>query len=515
MSKTYTYARNMLANWSGYIANLLVAFFLSPFIVHSLGNSAYGVWSLLISLTGYLGLIEMGVMNGTGRYINYYLGRKEPQKVSYIVNTSLAFYCAVSVLLILAALAFSASLSQLFPKIPPKLAQQAQIALPIIAANIFFGFITATFRQMLVANERFDLQNLADIVVLGLRTIGVVAVLSAGYGFVSLAAIHVVTNLAGCVILFFVARWRGPQVNFGLRYVTSGTFKQLFNFGIFAFVGDLGEQVIYYTDSVVIGVLLGAAPIAFYNIGFILIDHGRKLIWQVSRVFFPDILQSGGRDKFDELRWLLKKSTRISMVLAVPLLVGFLTLGKEFITLWMGPEYRESAIILSILSISQFGATASRGCASVLIALGRVKTRAVISTMEACANLVLSIVLVTVFDLGIKGVAIGTTVPMLFFRGIVLPAYTCRLLNLGIIEFANTTFCRWLMAAVLFGIPCLVVANLPIAHSWPAFSVKVLVLSALYVPIGFFVSIDPDDRKKLLGMRRKPSEALCQKSTRL
>ncbi|MEA3458235.1 MAG: MATE family efflux transporter [Candidatus Thermoplasmatota archaeon] len=154
MSKTYTYARNMLANWSGYIANLLVSFFLSPFIVHSLGNSAYGVWSLLISLTGYLGLIEMGVMNGTGRYINYYLGRKEPQKVSYIVNTSLVFYCAVGVLLLLAALAFSASFSQLFSKIPPQLAQQAQIALPIIAVNILFGFVAATFRQLPILKSR-------------------------------------------------------------------------------------------------------------------------------------------------------------------------------------------------------------------------------------------------------------------------------------------------------------------------------------------------------------------------
>ena len=71
MSKSRIYARNLGANWIGYGANLAVMFFMSPFVVHSLGNARYGVWTLLTSLTGYLGLVDIGVRGGTGRYINY------------------------------------------------------------------------------------------------------------------------------------------------------------------------------------------------------------------------------------------------------------------------------------------------------------------------------------------------------------------------------------------------------------------------------------------------------------
>ena len=38
--------RNLLANWSGLVAEVLVAFFLTPFIISHLGTAAYGVWSL-------------------------------------------------------------------------------------------------------------------------------------------------------------------------------------------------------------------------------------------------------------------------------------------------------------------------------------------------------------------------------------------------------------------------------------------------------------------------------------
>ena len=46
MSKARIYARNLAANWIGYGANLVVMFFLSPFVVHSLENAGHGVWFL-------------------------------------------------------------------------------------------------------------------------------------------------------------------------------------------------------------------------------------------------------------------------------------------------------------------------------------------------------------------------------------------------------------------------------------------------------------------------------------
>src|SRR5580765_5542459 len=55
------YLRSLVTNWVGYAANVVVAFFLSPFIVHTLGDSGYGVWSLLMSIVGYVGLIDLGV----------------------------------------------------------------------------------------------------------------------------------------------------------------------------------------------------------------------------------------------------------------------------------------------------------------------------------------------------------------------------------------------------------------------------------------------------------------------
>ena len=66
MSRARIYARNLAANWIGYGANLLIVFFMSPLVVHTLGDVRYGVWSLMMTMTGYLGLVEIGTRGGLG-----------------------------------------------------------------------------------------------------------------------------------------------------------------------------------------------------------------------------------------------------------------------------------------------------------------------------------------------------------------------------------------------------------------------------------------------------------------
>jgi O-antigen/teichoic acid export membrane protein len=61
MSRARVYLRNITANWVGYGLNLVVMFFMSPFVVHTLGDERYGVWALLVTLTAHMGLQQGGM----------------------------------------------------------------------------------------------------------------------------------------------------------------------------------------------------------------------------------------------------------------------------------------------------------------------------------------------------------------------------------------------------------------------------------------------------------------------
>ena len=59
---------NVLSNWTAFAFAAVTSFFLAPFIVHRLGDSAYGVWALIGSLVGYMGLLDLGVRSAVMPY---------------------------------------------------------------------------------------------------------------------------------------------------------------------------------------------------------------------------------------------------------------------------------------------------------------------------------------------------------------------------------------------------------------------------------------------------------------
>ena len=59
MIRWVTVLRNIFSNWASYLVTAVVGFFLAPYVVHQLGNTGYGLWTLVLSLTGYFGLLTL------------------------------------------------------------------------------------------------------------------------------------------------------------------------------------------------------------------------------------------------------------------------------------------------------------------------------------------------------------------------------------------------------------------------------------------------------------------------
>src|SRR5262249_49102474 len=80
--------RNVLSNWTSYVVTALVGFGLTPVVVHSLGNTGYGLWTLVVSMTGYFGLLDLGIRSSVGRFVTRYIALKDDEGANRIVSTA-------------------------------------------------------------------------------------------------------------------------------------------------------------------------------------------------------------------------------------------------------------------------------------------------------------------------------------------------------------------------------------------------------------------------------------------
>src|ERR1700686_490267 len=109
--------KNVGASWFALGVNILVGFFLSPFILHRLGDAAFGIWSLIFAITGYYGIFDLGIRSSVIRYVSKFTAVEDKEGLAKFFNTSLATYTCIGIAATLVTLIGSHFVGSLF-KIP-------------------------------------------------------------------------------------------------------------------------------------------------------------------------------------------------------------------------------------------------------------------------------------------------------------------------------------------------------------------------------------------------------------
>jgi O-antigen/teichoic acid export membrane protein len=108
------FIRSTASNVIGYAVTVGVWFVLTPFILHRLGASDFGLWALVGSLVAYGTLLDLGVGAAVTKYVAELRARGEAEKASDVVATALRIYCCVAMLLLAAVIPLSFVLPGLF-----------------------------------------------------------------------------------------------------------------------------------------------------------------------------------------------------------------------------------------------------------------------------------------------------------------------------------------------------------------------------------------------------------------
>jgi O-antigen/teichoic acid export membrane protein len=474
------FARNLLANWFGLIAEVVVALFLTPFIVSSLGLAVYGIWSLVNTLIGYLGLIDLGIRSSVGRYINHYLARRDDQRVGEVVSTSLLFLSAMSLVVLGIAYLVGIHFGTLFPKTPPALLADVAFLLPIMALNLWLAFVIAIFRNVLAALDRFDIANGINLVILAVRTLGVILVLQAGHGIYGLACVTLAANalLAGGMLI--AASRRYPALEVSPALANRQRFTEIWRFGLTAFVTRSATQLVYQSGQVVVMYFLGPAAVGIYSIATMLVQNAQKLVEQIGATIYPSVMRAGSVKDYPALRSMFDWYARLSFFLAVLLYVGLIVFGGRFIALWVGPEFDAAVPVLQILAFAEIGALLTSTGVISLFSLDRIRFNLYVAMLEAVSNVIAS-ALIVASSQSIVGAAIGLCVPMLLFRGLVNPVVCTRILNIPYDRYMLTIGTRVLALSGASAMVFALIERYTPGTGWTGFLLGVALASCLYL----------------------------------
>jgi O-antigen/teichoic acid export membrane protein len=470
--------KNVGSSWFALGVNIVVGILLSPYILHHLGDDAFGLWVLIFSITGYYGLFDLGIRSSIVRYVATYSAIHDNEELNRLISTALLTYSGIGAIAILITLTGSYYLSSIFPKIEPDFLYTARLLFLIVGSAVALGFPVGVFGGVLEGLQRFYLLNFTSISATLLRAILIVVALRHGYGLLTVALVTVsmplISGLVNAIVVFSILPLR-------LRFnnVNRDSLRRIATYSSSTFIIIVAARLRFKTDAMVIGTFLSSAAITYFTIGSRLVDYAGDVVSGLAQVFVPMSSKSDATGDLAGLRRIFVAGNRACALIIFPMAAILIILGKSVIEAWVGARYIATSYpVLIVLVIPTTLMLAQSASGRVLFGMAKHKTLAIVTLMEGGANLFLSILLVRHF--GILGDAVGTAIPLACTTLFFLPRHLCHVLKLRIGLYLREAFLLPLMLCAPLVAVLLLMHHWFVAHNYFQLAIQLLIGSAVY-----------------------------------
>jgi O-antigen/teichoic acid export membrane protein len=438
--------RNIGSNWVLTAITIAATYVLTPFVIHTLGQEGYGTWTLITALTGYMGLLALGVPMACVRYLAQHVTERDSAQTNCVIGSCVGLYLMIGAAALVVGLALTAGLTAMYA-IPAPLQTQARLACALMVLQVSLGFIGLLPEGIMFAHHDFVVRNVVRIAAVALRLGLTVGLLALHASLVALAAVQLATLVFDFSTTLVLIRRRYPGLRIRLGDFDWRMVRRIFSFSMYVLLLAAGARLSFETDALVIGAVLGVAAIPFYAVANSLVVYLMEFTIAIASVVAPMATRLETEGRRDALVPVFLKWSKISLSLTLMAGLFLIVLGPRFIGWWIAPDYEgPSGAVLQILMISCFAFLPVRGVAlPVLMGLGKPRTPTIAFLAAGVLNLILSIVLARPF--GLAGVAIGTAVPNVLFAAVVL-IVACRELGIGVTAYLRYVVPRAAAGAV-------------------------------------------------------------------
>lgn len=417
--------------------NMIIQLLYTPIMIQILGQSEYGLYTLVGSVVSYLSLFSFGF---SGAYLYFYsrYKKEEDKKAEARLNgLFLSVFLCMAVVALIFGMMLSQNTVQLFgDKLTEYELNKAEILMQILVVNIAITFPASVFDSIVSAYEQYIFQRLLILGGIVFNPFICLPLLLMGYD--SVAIVSVTTIITICK--FFFNCWfciRRLRVEFLFQDLDFSLLKEIFGFSFFLFLNMIIDQINWMVDKFILGRVAGTAAVAVYGVGAQINSLYIQFSTAVSSVFSPRanrIAAEKKRDMQQQFTDLFIKVGRIQFLILMLIASGFFIFGNYFVTdIYVTEEYEEAYWVALLLILPVTIPLTQNIGTEIQRAVNKHRVRAVIYTLMAFANIGISIPLAMLY--GPIGSALGTAISLLVANGLIMNVYYHRAIGINMVEF--------------------------------------------------------------------------------
>lgn len=396
---------NALSGAGSRVATMCVGFSLTPFIIGKLGIEQYGLWSVVGSLAGYLGLLDFGIGGAFVKFISEYAERDDRPSARQVISFGMLFYAGIGLVFALPVGLLAPDIVHAF-KMPAASYAGAATLLRVMFALLVLTMIVNVPGMVLVAMQRMDIASRNNVLGYFAYAAATVVLLKLGYGIYGIVASSAVQVLVTALLHFRSARncfgdlWHDP------RRFDASIVRRLFGFGGWTQLTSIFQIVNLDVGRFIAAGIVSVASVGYYEIASKLAFLTRLFPSYLLNALLPAAAAADARGDQSRLRRIYAAGTRYQTFLTFAS-AGFLIAGADAIVrVWLGRPYPFVSQIIFWLCLGYAVNGLTGVGTTVMRAAGRPKYETGLTFVGAAVNLSATVVLARAY--GIVGVAMAT-----------------------------------------------------------------------------------------------------------
>lgn len=388
------------------ILNTVTGLVYTPWMVSRIGQANYGLYSLATSLIAIF-MLDFGLGAAVSRFVSKYRAEGNQQAANDVIGVIYKLYIGIDAVIFVILTVVYFFIGSIYQKLTPNELEVFKTLYLLVACFNLISFPFSPLNGILNAYEKFIQLKLCDLLNRVFTLVFVIIALSATTSVVVVVLANIISSLCTIVIKWIFVKKEVPaKANFKAGGKT--LYKSLFGFTLWTTINSIMQRFTHSLAPSILGMTASSVEIAIYSPAVTLEGYFYNLATAVNGLFLPRISKQIADKKEEEILKLMIKVGKYQVTLLGLMLIGFLILGKDFMILWMGPEFEKTYYCALIILIPSFISGTQQIAATTVIAKNLIKYQSYCMIFSRVLGLVLSYV--SSLYLGAIGVCLGTTI---------------------------------------------------------------------------------------------------------
>ncbi len=483
--------------------NILAGLFYTPWMIAEIGKANYGLYMLSLSLVSIFAM-DFGLEAAVSRFLSKYHALGDTEGASRFLGVAFKLFIGIALLIGIVLIGVYMMIDTIYASLSPGEIETLQVLYIMVGFYIVVLFPTKPFNGIFIANERFVVLNWFNLIEKVSTVVLMVGALLFGFGLYALVFVNALVGLS-IIIGKGIYLMRKTETAIDFLHNSRSMYRDIFTFSSWTTVIAIAQRFILNITPTILGALASSASIALVSIGMVIEGYVWTISSAIGSLFLPKVTRMTTFNRQAELDNLLIRVGRIQLYIVGLIIISFATMGREFIGLWVGPDFFPSYVVALLLILPGIITLTQEIAYTTLIALNQIKYRAFASFIVATVSVILSLILSPQYGAigAASAILVGNLVGTVIFMNMVY----IRILKLSMWRFFYECHVKLAPALIFLGISGFLLQRYLPVDSLMYFLFKAVVLGLVYFIFLWVFTFRDDEKELLRGFVRHATKA--------